>query len=188
MWDSSTGECLQTFADYFNQSDVNTCSDDGVYCLHAEPQSKPSLWNVVKKECVQQFDNDDLLFSLALSNEGKQCAMGGMQEIIKLFDVASGKHIMELKDNLTIINALAYMPGDKLLVSGPEEDDEIKVWDLGSGKVIQKFKHNGATIALACSPDGKRIAYSDRSDSVVRYFDLVAAKEVPSEGSYCLLW
>ena len=49
VWDGLTGEVMQVFGDYFNQSEVNTCSADGLFCLHAEPQSRPSLWHIEKK-------------------------------------------------------------------------------------------------------------------------------------------
>ena len=140
-----------------------------------------------KKVCIKEFDNDDTIFSLALSSKGRQCAMGGIQRIIKIFDIESGKPVVEFKNSNATITALAYILYDKLLVSGPQDGDEIKVWDISSGKIIEKIKQGSAVVALASSPDGKTVAYSNTLDSIVHYFEINLGKESESRDSCCLI-
>jgi len=51
------------------------------------------------------------------------------------------------------------------------EDKSVRAWDVRSGKATATYETNTGNIALACSPDGRLAAVSDRND-VVSLIDL----------------
>jgi WD40 repeat protein len=196
IWNSQTGERMQMFKGYFDNSDANSCSYDGTLCLHAEPEVLPAVWDIETKTALETFKNEAVLFAVALSYDARQCAMGGKDEIIRTFDVRSGELISKFEDNETGIFALAYTPNAEMLISGPgplleSENGTIKVRDLKSGKAIQEVQQNSTTMGIACSPDNKTVAYTQTSDNEVHCFEINTHKEaltIEAHKSKCSLW
>ncbi|HKI31929.1 MAG TPA: hypothetical protein VKA46_08670 [Gemmataceae bacterium] len=79
---------------------------------------------------------------------------------LRLWDPASGKLIREIEAHRGRIQALAFSPDSKRLLSGGR-DDAAKIWDVASGKEVRQFvldSRSDEVVAVAFSPDGKRIA------------------------------
>jgi len=65
------------------------------------------------------------------------------------------------------ISALAFSPDSRALISG-SEDKSIKLWDIGTGRLIRTFRgHSSAITAVAFSPDGKSVLSASPAN---RYF------------------
>lgn len=65
-----------------------------------------------------------------------------------------------------IVTAVRFSPGDSLMVTG-SVDSSIKIWERGSGKVVQEIRHPEAISYLDLSTDGKYIV-TGSYDSKVR--------------------
>jgi hypothetical protein len=79
--------------------------------------------------------------------------------------------------------ALTFAPDGHSLVSGGQ-DRIIRVWDLASGKDVQRLEgHNGTVWCLAFAPDGKTLA-SASEDGTVRLWDVVAGKLLATLGRH----
>jgi WD40 repeat protein len=116
--------------------------------------------------------------AVAVSPDGKIVA-GGRGNQIHLYDAAKGDYLRALVDpnlktadgkpvkaaHLSLVEALAYSPDGKLLVSGGFQ--EIAIWNPADGKLIQKipgFAHS--VVALAFSLDGKLLAVAGGEPTV----------------------
>ena len=67
-----------------------------------------------------------------------------------------------------IITLLAYSPDGKLIASGSEKENSIKVWDISSGKIIGKLKgHEGATTAIEFNSDGTKLISSAKDNKTI---------------------
>ena len=79
---------------------------------------------------------------------------------------------------------LAFSPDSRLLAI-PSADNEIRVWDLPTNRVVLILRgHSARVLAVAFSPDGRRLA-STSEDGTVRVWDLaipngLAAADAPS--------
>ena len=72
-------------------------------------------------------DNNDLL------------ASAGNDQIIRLWDVTTGKYLKGLKGHQESIWSIAFSKNNKLIASA-SEDETIKIWNINSGKCINTLK------------------------------------------------
>ena len=71
------------------------------------------------------------------------------------------------------------MPGGKYLAAGYNQDQDLYLWDIATGKVVRKFVgHTAPDNQLAVSPDGKRILSWGINDRTLRLWDVETAKEL----------
>jgi WD40 repeat protein len=73
-------------------------------------------------------------------------------------------------------SASAFTPDGKAVVT--HGYDELRVWELGTGKELKRFPSKGGCAALAVSPDGKLAALSREGGVVVDVVDLGTGKTV----------
>ena len=66
--------------------------------------------------------------------------------------------LRRLRGHTGDLNSLAFLPGDRRLVSAAE-DGSVRVWDVTSGgQLAQLAGHTGPVNRLALSPDGACLA------------------------------
>jgi len=100
------------------------------------------------------------------------CASGGSTNGQRGFSVEETEiDIFPGMDHTENINAIAFSPDGKFLVSG-SNDNTVKIWDTESGRELRTFiGHDKEVLSVAFSPDGKIIASGSketdfRQDSV----------------------
>jgi WD40 repeat protein len=118
---------------------------------------------------------------VAFSRDGKLLASGGGRNNwpVKLWDVASGKEIAELKGHKGPIASLAFGPGG-LLATGSFDHDVI-LWDTDrpADPPLATLKgHTDVVSSLAFSPDGKTLASASIfRDQSLRLWDVDRREE-----------
>lgn len=99
-------------------------------------------------------------FSVAFSPNGKTLATCGSDSLTRLWDVATGKELRQLKGHTQGVDHLAYSPDGKTIAT-VSFDKTLKLWDPETGKERATLRgHKEQVLCVAYSPDGKTLATS----------------------------
>jgi WD40 repeat protein len=104
-------------------------------------------------------------------------ATGGLDGVIRFWDVATGKEVRRFRGHTMHILCLAFTPDGKVMASA-SWDTTVRLWDTASGQELRSLiGHVDAAICVAFAPDGKTLVTTDRGNSV-RQWSTATGKEV----------
>ncbi len=130
-------------------------------CWAADEKQPKLIWEVTDA-------HDGWLRSLALSPDGKLCVTCGLDARVRIWSVADGKPVSELKGHADDVYATCWHPDGKHLVTG-DLKGRVCLWEAGSGKIVREFDAGvlfklsrlqdvGGVRCLAIDPTGKQLA------------------------------
>jgi WD40 repeat protein len=183
-----TLEILTELDTWFNPSQANKSSleesDNYQKTLEVIPTTSSSDENTEKLVFVGTLKgHENKVLSVAFSPDGRFLASGSDDTIIKLWDLATQKHLtFEGHGEYSWsrgINSVGFSPDGKFLVSG-SDDKTIKLWDVNLGIEVFTFTgHEERVNAVSFSPLGKILA-SGSKDKTVKMWSLETGKEIYS--------
>ena len=109
--------------------------------------------------------------TLALTQDGKLVAAGGLDRTVKVWDVATGKELYTLTPGVGAPRCMAFTPDGKQLVTACDEGI-IRLWDSAAGTTVRHLDLKKSAYALsriwsfAFSPDGTCLAVTPLDSSV----------------------
>lgn len=113
--------------------------------------------------------------AVAFSPTGKQIVTAAGDNTAKVWDVASGKFIVELKGHEEAVNDASFSPDGKKIVTASWDATAI-VWDASTGLVMATMiGHNKAIHHASFSPDGKKIITASE-DTTVKIWEAASGK------------
>ena len=96
---------------------------------------------------------------VGFTGDGRTIWCAAVDGYVRLFDAATGMESRRIPaHNGGVVSAAAFADGRRLATGGM--DRLVKVWDLETGRELQRFGpvHSTYVVALAVSTDGKQIA------------------------------
>lgn len=94
---------------------------------------------------------------MVFSPDGRILASSGADEVVRVWDVATGRELRSFAGDFIGVKPLAFSQDSKLLACGMLR--EIKVWEVATGREARVLKGDTTYVnALAFSPDGKILA------------------------------
>src|SRR5262245_32200412 len=124
-----------------------------------------------------------LVHNIAVSPDGKELATAGFDDVVKIWEIATGKNKQTLTGHAKPVDCVAYRPDGKVLASS-RNDNTIRLWNLADGKTIAEIKaHTDIVSSIAFSPDGKYLA-SASADKSVRLWNAADGKEAKNLGAH----
>lgn len=96
---------------------------------------------------------------VALNTDGSRLATSCDDSTIKILDVKSGEEQLLLEGHKGTVYAALFTPNDKQLISAGH-DGTIRIWDTETGEQLHILQLGTPQLAIACSPDGRRLASS----------------------------
>ena len=121
-----------------------------------------TLWDLATEE-RRYFRSRGPIYAVAFSPDGQTLAAGGSP--VRLWDVASGDRLHQLRGQRGSIYALAFSPDGKMLVTGSRlrrplaVPNALMLWDAQKGTlitIIDTDRHGVTSVAF--SPDGRQLA------------------------------
>ena len=124
----------------------------------------------------------DRVVALDFSHDGKLLATGGGAPTadgeIKIFDAASGKLVVEIKNGHSdTVFDVSFSPDDKKLATCAA-DKFVKTFEIPSGKFLKSFEgHTHHVLGVGWKADGKLLA-SAGADNVIKIWDFDKGEQV----------
>lgn len=132
------------------------------------------------------------LTACAWNPRGTAWASGSQNGTLKVWDAASGRELLALKQHDSSVRCCAWSPDGSRLVSC-SDDKTLKLWDVTSGREILSLKgHKSYVWCCAWSPDGSHLV-SGSSDHTLKIWNALTGLEILSlkghEGDVrCCAW
>jgi WD40 repeat protein len=143
------------------------------------------LWDADKGTIRHRLpDFADRVVALDFSHDGKLLATGGGAPTadgeIKIFDAASGKLAVEIKNGHSdTVFDVRFSPDDKKLATCAA-DKFVKTFEVPSGKFLKSFEgHTHHVLGVDWKADGKLLA-SAGADNVIKIWDFEKGEQVRS--------
>ena len=162
--------------------------------LELAPESDPDLerdirsnvarWRTSLHRLQAVWHTPCPLEALAVSPDGKLFLTGGIDGIPRLWDMATGRLVLELSEQKgeasprrgKIAIPVVFSPDGNTVLTGGD-GFKAHIWDVASGKPLgPPLEHQGMVRAVAFSPDGKTIL-TGSEDGTARLWD--AARRTP---------
>ena len=158
------------------------------------PSDKPVL--------ILQTGHTKSANAVAFSPDNQWLASGGKDNVIKIWDLATGNILRTLYGHTSNVNALAVSPDGKLLASGSgdindkrdlgaftqggvvggADDNTVRIWSVQTGQQLQVLRGHGLPVgALAFSNDGDSL--TSVSGDAVKVWDVAAGTRAAFPGN-----
>jgi hypothetical protein len=139
-------------------------------------QAPPALpTGAVRQFGEVQYPNVGHVLGVAFSPDGKTVAAGSWDELVRVWDVATGKELRQLSGHKAYVKGVLYSRDGKLLVTFGG-DSTIRLWHGADGKPLRVIQCPGRPASCALSPNGKLLAaYTGKN---LRAWEVATGKEL----------
>jgi RNA polymerase sigma factor (sigma-70 family) len=197
VWDAATGKEIVSLGEVKNTGLVAFgFSPDGTTLALSFRRTIPEgdkveLWDARKGELKKTIEMDygriipkfafspdgKVLAVLYAGDKGRDATKDDLNGGVRLFDLATGEVIRSVRGHKHMAVSLAFSPDGKLLATGgSQHDNDVRLWEVATGKEVRTLDAGAIVPALAFSPDGKALA-SGQGDGRVVLWDVATGKE-----------
>jgi RNA polymerase sigma factor (sigma-70 family) len=174
LWETATGKRLRELAASNEQAEAGGAGVISVPVPTGPPGAGRGL----------QVSPDGRIVAALAASKGKFMVNGGQatlardNNVIRLWDTASGKTLRRLESGKTGMLAFAFAPDGRTLAVATA-DGTLSVWETATGAIRRQLKGGaaGPATGLAFAPDGRTLAVASR-DRGIRFWDLATGTDI----------
>jgi WD40 repeat protein/tRNA A-37 threonylcarbamoyl transferase component Bud32 len=183
LWDRASLKEKAVLASHVGRVDALMFSPDGKSLISSggkvrhKPDSNDSPswlghvhhWDLATQQKHGEFSDDNRIFAVTYSHDGRMVAFGGGKATLYLCDPLTLRLQHTWHGRTANIQSLTFSPDDQYLVAAG--DDGVRVWDVASRSLRQVIPSSfGERVwCVAISPDGRTLATCGRNGAVRLY-------------------
>ena len=187
IWEVATGNEQSTLSvgEYISNVSFLPDGETLVYLANGKPIT---LWDIASNQVLGTIGAVQQGEGISLSPDGEMVLFSGrLGNVIKLYDLASGKELRKLDWQSYSVAGLAYSPDGRMVAVGLQSG-EIKLLDAANGRELSNLTgHLYGVPRLAFSPDGAALA-SGSFDLSDKLWDVASGKELQSMPGADISW
>ena len=176
IWNLATGKSVQTLEGRYLKGEIETVavSPDGKLLVAGTEDDFVVFAAATDRHLGGGFSRLGQP-ELFLSSEGNAVAIGRMDGLIRIVEVASGKVLNQLSAHAGF-NDLT-LSADRRLLAEISEPQTIHVWETDTGRILQRLQCPKYVTCVAISPDGKTLA-SGNWFGILRTWDAATGRKL----------
>jgi WD40 repeat protein len=168
LWETAVGRERGRLLNHGKGTNVNVVafSPDCRLLLTAGAWTLPCLWDGITGEKLRTLEGPtEPTSTAALSLDSRTAAAGGEDQIVWVWDTASGRSRPLPRRHEDPIRVVAFSPTDKDLLLSVDGNGTAFLWNTATGKIVHEFNFEGKvkSWAAAISPDGRRLVIGGTS-------------------------
>ncbi|QTA78066.1 WD40-repeat-containing [Desulfonema limicola] len=176
----ATFQKLSTLTGHTDKVKSAAFTPDGRYLLSGSWDKTIRLWDGKTGEFIKVMARQDTTVdSLTVTPDGKRVLTGSGDGLAatscNIFSIPDGKNLTSFTQHKNIVLATAVSPDGRLAATGGGNDQEIYLWDIGSGRVRQKLAGKGKIVwSVGFGRDGRSVAWGQtwRQEKLFGYGEL----------------
>ena len=178
-WDWATGTLISDELGHGTGGLLIAVAPDGKHLATWGATRALWLWDGIAGKATGRLlttDQDNPIWSLAFTPDGKALAVGFYNGVIRLVSTETMEELRHWEAHQDAVSALAFSADGAILVSGGG-DGAVRQWETATGKQVHAFAGwQGRVCALAVSSDGAIVA-SGGIDRRVHLWDSATGRE-----------
>lgn len=176
--DQTTGKCIKELnlhSDSITMIDITT---DCKYMISVDTKKNIRIWDMIEGKCIDTLGNTNRIFFTALFSPNDKYIISGYGSTIRIWDVETRKCINVLKGHTAEVDGISLSNDGKYIISR-SLDRIFCVWDMITGKFINKFEWQGSEVYgynAEISSDGSYIVLYGNDQIVI--YDMETRKNI----------
>jgi len=186
FWDVEKRKELQSFEGHTKGIQSVALSPDERYAASGASDGTVRVWRLpaVEKQAglsegeVRRFlGHEGPVYSVAMTRDGTRIVSGSMDATARVWDTATGTELVRFEGNGSSVYSVAISADGRRVLSGsggnpghdtPEGNWSVCLWDLESGKALNRLDRRGDSItAIAFDADGRRALVASYNGTVL---------------------
>jgi WD40 repeat protein len=183
LWDPVTGQLAGTLGSNLGFVAGPGFSPDGRYVAAGDVDGTVTIWDPSSRCELRRLNaHNGRVGWVGFAADSKTLAsLGAYDGTIRVWDVTAGRQLHAIPGNQPLGGGqAALVPDGKIVVQGGDARPWLVLWDVDSGKRMDRFGNvAGPVMGIALSPDGRILACATFPGSL-RLWDIASGRQVRS--------
>jgi WD40 repeat protein len=173
IWDTLTGECLDTLTGHEDEISCIVVSDEGNKIVSGSWDHTLKLWDTSSGKCIRTFrGHSNHVCSIVITQDGKHAISGSADNDIRIWDLEKGDCLRILKGHTASVSTIALLPDESELISG-SYDHSLRTWSLNSSYSLNHITDSEPVSFITSNPENDRIV-GINDEGTVRVWDALS--------------